>query len=652
MGQGSSLEVKLEKGQETGKYDFSNIYPELQASSSSFSFSSTTSTHSLSDIFSITETNNNSASPRQNSDEIPPDVLIFNFLFSKSFFSSEYSSRLPPSLTSLKLSYNSLPSFSLPSSVSTLWPNLTKLSLAHNSLTSIPAELCTLNSLQDLSLSNNKLSSLPETFSSLNSLLKLDLSSNEFTTLPYSIFSVLCSESLSHINMDTNHLKNIDKDILNWKKLEWLSINENEIDLSQIPKELYDEMEETLENKSKRVKLSFHSQNEIEKIVDRLFLGPLTGTNISVLKRRKIKYILCLNNIIHPTIKKYNLFDNSKYLSLNLSEPSREQVQVGIDIDNEKNDNNSKILKIEDSEKEDNDNDSDEEIYIKTIISFDDVPSANLLKHLNNCIAFIDYARTHGNVLVHCSAGVSRSGSIVIGYMMYRYGMNLQESVRYVKSKRPVVNPNSGFIRQLKFWSSSQFKFTGPAYEQSVESILLESEEKYKQTNQPLESFTLNLSCLQFSSIPELLLSDSHSLLHSHVTDLVLAENQLTSIPDSLFTQGFKSLTSLYLNFNNLSSLPDSISILSPTLTTLHLRHNQFTSLPFCISSLTSLKNLFLTSNQIETIPNWISELKQLQLLEIHFNCISEEEFERIENVIPNVKILYNPHSQNFIDKK
>lgn len=54
------------------------------------------------------------------------------------------------------------------------------------------------------------------------------------------------------------------------------------------------------------------------------------------------------------------------------------------------------------------------------------------------------------NILVHCYAGVSRSASIVIAYIMARFNLSFDDALSYVKSKRSIVNPNRGFIYQLK----------------------------------------------------------------------------------------------------------------------------------------------------------------------------------------------------------
>ncbi|KAF6744671.1 protein-tyrosine phosphatase-like protein [Ephemerocybe angulata] len=68
-----------------------------------------------------------------------------------------------------------------------------------------------------------------------------------------------------------------------------------------------------------------------------------------------------------------------------------------------------------------------------------------------------DNANGHGDggtgrtrILVHCSAGVSRSPTIVVGYLMKQRGMTLREALGCVLSVRPQVLPNPGFLAQLK----------------------------------------------------------------------------------------------------------------------------------------------------------------------------------------------------------
>jgi protein-tyrosine phosphatase len=54
-------------------------------------------------------------------------------------------------------------------------------------------------------------------------------------------------------------------------------------------------------------------------------------------------------------------------------------------------------------------------------------------------------------VLVHCHAGVSRSSTIVISYLMRKYiNFSLNDALKFVKSKRPIIKPNKGFMKQLQ----------------------------------------------------------------------------------------------------------------------------------------------------------------------------------------------------------
>uniref|UniRef100_A0A182JTT6 tRNA pseudouridine synthase n=1 Tax=Anopheles christyi TaxID=43041 RepID=A0A182JTT6_9DIPT len=80
-----------------------------------------------------------------------------------------------------------------------------------------------------------------------------------------------------------------------------------------------------------------------------------------------------------------------------------------------------------------------------------DLPETNLSEVLAITNDFIDDCREQGGrVLVHCNAGVSRSTSVVVGYLMERRDQSFLQAFGMVKSKRPCVKPNAGFIKQLK----------------------------------------------------------------------------------------------------------------------------------------------------------------------------------------------------------
>lgn len=51
--------------------------------------------------------------------------------------------------------------------------------------------------------------------------------------------------------------------------------------------------------------------------------------------------------------------------------------------------------------------------------------------------------------LVYCVAGVSRSASLCIAYLMRHCGLTLLEAYNHVKDRRPRIKPNCSFFRQL-----------------------------------------------------------------------------------------------------------------------------------------------------------------------------------------------------------
>ena len=58
--------------------------------------------------------------------------------------------------------------------------------------------------------------------------------------------------------------------------------------------------------------------------------------------------------------------------------------------------------------------------------------------------------------LLHCYSGMSRSGSILIGYLMYKFNYEYETAFNFVKEKYPRVWPNESFQEQLRKWYNSR----------------------------------------------------------------------------------------------------------------------------------------------------------------------------------------------------
>ena len=86
--------------------------------------------------------------------------------------------------------------------------------------------------------------------------------------------------------------------------------------------------------------------------------------------------------------------------------------------------------------------------YNYKVIRVYDLPTVQLSKYFTECISYIHNAlKSGGTVLVHCHAGVSRSATMVIAYLMKYHNMEFEQAFHFVKSKRNVIFPNAGFCR-------------------------------------------------------------------------------------------------------------------------------------------------------------------------------------------------------------
>ena len=83
-------------------------------------------------------------------------------------------------------------------------------------------------------------------------------------------------------------------------------------------------------------------------------------------------------------------------------------------------------------------------------VAINDVHGENIFCHFDTIADQLHYlmANNH-NVLVHCVAGISRSASIVLAYLMKYLQMELRVAYKFLHTKRPIVRPNSSFFRQL-----------------------------------------------------------------------------------------------------------------------------------------------------------------------------------------------------------
>ncbi|CAF1438843.1 unnamed protein product [Rotaria sordida] len=87
-----------------------------------------------------------------------------------------------------------------------------------------------------------------------------------------------------------------------------------------------------------------------------------------------------------------------------------------------------------------------------------DKPSEQIRPFFQHVFEFIRRHHSLGHsVLVHCQMGISRSATLVIAYLMIDGHKTLGEAFQQVKSVRQQIDPNEGFIRQLRELEISLF---------------------------------------------------------------------------------------------------------------------------------------------------------------------------------------------------
>lgn len=91
--------------------------------------------------------------------------------------------------------------------------------------------------------------------------------------------------------------------------------------------------------------------------------------------------------------------------------------------------------------------------YLRIVI--DDDPRAQLSSYFKLTNEFMKTLLPMTPILVHCYAGISRSVSVVISYLIQSQNMDFGSALMLIRKTRPIANPNDGFILQLEWLKRS-----------------------------------------------------------------------------------------------------------------------------------------------------------------------------------------------------
>lgn len=95
--------------------------------------------------------------------------------------------------------------------------------------------------------------------------------------------------------------------------------------------------------------------------------------------------------------------------------------------------------------------DSQSEVENYKHIKIQDRPDVNISDHFCDAIQFID---ENTRTLVHCQAGISRSATLCLAYLIQKQQISLETAFKQLQCKRGCIGPNFSFLGQLKTWEA------------------------------------------------------------------------------------------------------------------------------------------------------------------------------------------------------
>ncbi|XP_035788110.1 mucin-5AC-like isoform X2 [Anopheles albimanus] len=108
-----------------------------------------------------------------------------------------------------------------------------------------------------------------------------------------------------------------------------------------------------------------------------------------------------------------------------------------------------------------------------------DKPDQNLSQYFSVCNDFIHSARLkQGNVLIHCLAGMSRSVTVAVAYIMAVTPLSWKEALKVVRAGRSIANPNLGFQNQLQEFETNKLLEERKRLKERFPSLALESSDR------------------------------------------------------------------------------------------------------------------------------------------------------------------------------
>jgi len=201
---------------------------------------------------------------------------------------------------------------------------------------------------------------------------------------------------------------------------------------------------------------------EISKIMDHIFLSgvyPLDD-NDHIIKDLNIKYILCcVDKKYVADIHNKIMLDNPDMTILYL--PYNDDIYQNLWMPNKD------LIQITSYMT----NNTDHNKLSQQMNLYQNKPMIEIGYH------FIDLVVSDKqNILIHCMAGVSRSVSLVIYYLMKKYHMTFDKAFETVRNIRIISNPNESFKAQLIEYGIKRDAFSAPDADMVIKRLKMGSD--------------------------------------------------------------------------------------------------------------------------------------------------------------------------------
>jgi len=336
--------------------------------------------------------------------------------------------------------------------------NLVYLDMSDNNIEDIDPAFANLKQLEVLKMKNNRIVELPEGMSELERLTEIDLSENDLKSL----FDFSKLTMLEKLEVTYNYLE-VFPNVGNCKKLTYLDLTMNRIS-GPIPADLYQL------SALKFCKLkhnAFESIGPDIKLLESLDTFIIDNNEVleipdTVMELKNLKTFSALNNYkLEPSqeLKEY-MDKNNIVFTYEYEEPTK--IRDFLFLSSAPPAGSRRLLKslgvthILTIAKDIPPKYSGDFKYM--VIYADDSTDSTLLPHLEEAAQFIDEAVQKGEAcMVHCMAGVSRSSTIVISYLMQAEKKRLKNAYLEVKELRPQIKPNDRFYNELKVFDKKLY---------------------------------------------------------------------------------------------------------------------------------------------------------------------------------------------------